>query len=108
MKYTLRCAGTVVDLALCDEIWAGSSCSAQYVRDTLAANPNATLIRVRFNTIGGDVIEGLDIYRSLVDHPARVEGYVTGLAASIGSVILCACDYVRMAKGAQIMIHNPY
>jgi ATP-dependent protease ClpP protease subunit len=98
----------VVDLALCDEISSGTSCSAQYVRDTLAANPTATLIRVRFNTVGGDVIEGLDIYRALVDHPARVEGYITGLAASIGSVILCACDYVRMAKGAQVMIHNPY
>lgn len=108
MKYTMLCAGSIIDLNICDEIWSGSSCSAQYVRDTLAANPKATLIRVRFNSVGGDVNEGLDIYRSLVDHPARVEGYITGLAASIASVILCACDHVRMAKGAQVMIHNPY
>lgn len=108
MKYTMLAAGTIVDLVICDEIWSGSSCSAQYVRDTLAATPDATLIRVRINSVGGDVIEGLDIYRSLSDHPARVEGYVTGLAASIASVVLCACDYVRIAKGGQVMIHNPY
>lgn len=108
MKYTLQCLGKVVDLAICDEISSGSPCSAKYVRDTLAANPDATLIRVRINSIGGDVIEGLDIYQALADHPARVEGYVTGLAASIASVVLCACDHIKMAKGAQIMIHNPY
>lgn len=108
MKYTMLASGTIVDLVICDEIWSGSSCSAQYVRDTLAATPDAALIRVRINSVGGDVIEGLDIYRSLSDHPARVEGYVTGLAASIASVVLCACDYVRIAKGGQVMIHNPY
>lgn len=108
MKYAIKAAGKIVDLEICDEIHSMSPCNAAYVREALKANPDATLIRVRFNSVGGDVDEGSDIYRSLVDHPARVEGYVTGLAASMASVILCACDYVRIAQGAEIMVHNPW
>ena len=36
----------------------------------------------------------------------QINGYVDGLAASIASVILMACDTVYMPKNALIMVHK--
>lgn len=48
------------------------------------------------------------IYNLLLNHPARVEGEVLGLAASMGSVIAMACDTLIMPENAMMMIHRPW
>lgn len=48
------------------------------------------------------------IYNLLRNHPARVEGEVLGLAASMGSVIAMACDTLIMPENAMMMIHRPW
>jgi ATP-dependent protease ClpP protease subunit len=53
------------------------------------------------------VFEGLTIANRLREHKARVNVTVDGVAASIASVIAMAGDQVTMARGSQMMIHNP-
>ncbi|MGN0126068.1 MAG: head maturation protease, ClpP-related [Rhodococcus sp. (in: high G+C Gram-positive bacteria)] len=64
-------------------------------------------IRVRINSPGGDVFEGIAILNALRAHPARVTTIVDGLAASAASFIAMAGDEIVIARNAEIMIHDP-
>lgn len=88
-----------------ESMWYGGV-SAKAVREKLKANANASTIRVRMNTRGGDVFAGLAIYNQLNEHKARVEIDVDALAASMGSVILMAGDDRRVSENALIMLHG--
>jgi ATP-dependent Clp protease protease subunit len=95
-----------VTLYLYDEIsWWGIQ-AEQFVKDL--GMITAGTIHLRFNTPGGSVFDGMSIYNAIKQHKAKVVGHVDGLAASISSVILMACDEVRMGEGGFIMIHEPW
>ena len=64
-------------------------------------------IDIYFNSGGGDVFAGLAIYNQLRRYAGHKVGYVDGMAASIASVIMFACDELHFATGAQAMIHKP-
>lgn len=66
----------------------------------------APKIRVRLNSPGGSVFEGIAIANALRAHPATVTVQVDGLAASIASVIAMAGDRVEMAPNSMLMIHE--
>lgn len=66
----------------------------------------ANEITLRVNSGGGSVFEGTAIYAALKRHPARVHGFVDGIAASAASFILMAADRVTMEKPAKLMIHD--
>lgn len=72
------------------------------------AKLTAPTLRVRINSPGGSVFDGLAIYNSLRRHPARVEVRVEGVAASIASVIALAGDHVAIEPSAFFMIHDPW
>lgn len=80
--------------------------TARGVRERLKSNANAKTIRLRINSEGGDVINGFAIYSMLVEHKARVEADIEGIAASVASVIAMAADEIRIASNAWMMIHN--
>src|SRR5690606_22209384 len=87
--------------------WMGTGISAErFVQDLQAIK--AQHIDVRINSVGGSVFEGNAIYNALVRHPARVETYIDGIAASIASVIAMAGERIHIAANAFIMIHNPH
>jgi ATP-dependent Clp protease protease subunit len=87
--------------------WYGGVSAGQFAKDLKALGPVDT-IDVRINSAGGDVFEGLAIYRQLVDHAARVVVHIDGLAASIASVIACAGDEIRISEAAYVMIHDAW
>lgn len=66
----------------------------------------APVIDVRFNSGGGFVWDGLDMYSALKGHPSRVEAAVTGVAASAASVVLMAADHIAVEQAAKVMIHR--
>lgn len=111
--HAFRVRGEASDLLEIDvyddigESWFGEGVTAKSIRATLRENKGAKTIKLRVNSRGGDVFDGLAIYSLLLDHPARVEADVDALAASMASVILMAADEVRLAPSAMIMIHNP-
>lgn len=63
-------------------------------------------INLRVNSPGGDVFDGLAIYNALANHPATVNVYVDGLAASAASFIAMAGDRVTMQPHSRMMIHD--
>lgn len=61
---------------------------------------------VRINSYGGDVFDGMTIYRRLVEHPANVTVHIDGIAASIASVIAMSGDKIVIAESGRLMIHD--
>lgn len=65
-------------------------------------------IKVRINSNGGNITEGLSIVSEMMASPAYVVAHVDGIAASMAAVILAAADRVTMNDYAKVMIHSPY
>jgi ATP-dependent protease ClpP protease subunit len=79
----------------------------QDIADYLGQLEGCEDIDIHFNSGGGDVFAGLAIYNQLKRYNGHKVGYVDGMAASIASVIMFACDELHFATGAQAMIHKP-
>jgi ATP-dependent Clp protease protease subunit len=91
------------------ESWWGDGVTAKKIADELKAlGGDVTEITVHINSYGGDVFDGLAIYRQLVDHKAKVTTHVDGIAASAASVVAMAGDTIHVANGGQIMIHDAW
>jgi len=93
------------EVMLYDEVggWYGATAD-QFIADLRGVTaPN---LRVRINSPGGSVFEGIAIANALRSHPANVTCQVDGIAASIASVIAMAGDRVEMAPNTMVMIHE--
>lgn len=65
-------------------------------------------IKLRINSYGGSVPDGLAIFNALKRHKAPVHTFVDGVAVSCASYIAMAGDKITMAKNAQMMVHAPW
>lgn len=65
-------------------------------------------VLVQFNSPGGEVSSGSEIYTMLRSYGGEVKGEITGLAASAASVIAMACDSLAISPTAQFMIHKAW
>ena len=111
-------AANVYQLYIYDEVtdvgsfnWATweyveSETSADYFREQLANIPDNATIELYINSNGGYVDEGTAIYNQLVRHKAHKVGYVDGVAYSVASLILMACDHIVMGLGTTMLVHN--
>ena len=79
-----------VELYLIGDIGAWGISAQQFARDLAEQAKAAKVIRLVLHSLGGDIMEGLAIYNMLLNHPARVEVTIAGIAASMGSVIAMA------------------
>lgn len=89
-----------------DELFGGVS-SARFAEDLVALG-NVDKIDLRIDSVGGDVWQGMAIYRLLADHPARVVAHVDGIAASISSAIAMAASEITIGEASMMMIHEPW
>jgi ATP-dependent Clp endopeptidase proteolytic subunit ClpP len=67
------------------------------------------VLELEINSPGGSVFDGYTIYqeiKSLQDRGVVVNATITGMAASMASVICMACDKVSMVKHGRMMIHD--
>lgn len=88
-------------------MWYEEDKCPQDIADFLNQLDGYENIDIYFNSGGGDVFAGLAIYNQLKRYSGHKVGYVDGMAASIASVIMFACDELHFATGAQAMIHKP-
>lgn len=98
----------VVDLYIIGDIGNWGISAQQFARDLVEHAKDVATIRVALHSLGGDIMEGLAIYNMLSNHPARVEIYIGGIAASMGSVIAMAGDVVYIPENGWIMVHKPW
>lgn len=85
--------------------WFGGVTAKDFYADLRELGSVETL-NVRINSMGGEVFEGLAIYRHLAEHKARKVVHVDGIAASIASIIAMAGSEIHIAEAGRIMIHD--
>ena len=76
------------------------------VKDFLDANGGKP-VTFLINTPGGSVFGGTEIANMIIGHDADTTAIVTGIAASVGSLIAAACTKVCMMEASMVMIHGP-
>lgn len=103
-SFDVRAASGATEIDLYDEVgfWGVNA------KDFRSRLKDAGDVVLRINSPGGDVFDGLAIFNDLVAHKGKVRVEVTGLAASIASVIAMAGDEIAIADNAFFMIHNAW
>lgn len=89
------------------DAWCAEDVCPQDIADFMNQIEADAELTVYINSDGGDVFAGIAIHSILSRHTGHKKGIVDGIAASIASVILMACDEIVMSSGAQLMIHKP-
>jgi ATP-dependent Clp protease, protease subunit len=82
--------------------------SALTVKQALDEAGEYSKIRVRINSPGGDVFEGLAIHSLLIGQSKPVECYIDGIAASSASLIAMAGSKRVMGVGSMLMVHRAW
>ena len=80
----------------------------EFLRD-LQTVEGCSNVTIRMNSYGGDAVVGIVIHnrlRELAANGTHLTCVVDGVAMSAGSVIMCACDTVRVNPSSLVMIHN--
>jgi len=110
--YSLRASGEAdqrtIEVYVYGEIGTWGITANQFVRDLAALDDGTSPIVVAFNSIGGDLFDGLAIHNALSRLGERCTGRVDALAASAASVAVCGAHRVVVAENAMLMIHNPW
>lgn len=110
--YTLRASGEAeqrnIEVFVYGEIGAWGVTANQFVQDLRALDDGVSPVVVAFNSIGGDLFDGLAMHNALSRLGERCTGRIDALAASAASVAVCGAHRVVIAANAMVMIHNPW
>lgn len=110
--YTFQASGEAeqrnIEIFVYGEIGAWGVTANQFVQDLRAVDDGVSPVIVAFNSIGGDLFDGLAIHNALSRLGERCTGRIDALAASAASVAVCGAHRVVIAANAMLMIHNPY
>lgn len=63
-------------------------------------------VTLRVHSEGGSAFEAVAIHSLLRNYPGVVDVQIDGLAASAGSIVAAAGDYVGISPGGQVFIHD--
>jgi ATP-dependent protease ClpP protease subunit len=77
-------------------------------KDFRAKLKGAGDVVLKINSPGGSVFDGIAIYNDLKAHKGNVRVEITGIAASIASIIAMAGNEIAIAENAMMMIHNAW
>ena len=110
--YSLKASGEAetrsIEVYVYGEIGTWGITANQFVRDLAALDDGVSPIVVAFNSVGGDLFDGLAIHNALSRLGERCTGRVDALAASAASVAVSGAHKVVIASNAMLMIHNPW
>lgn len=95
-----------------DDKWYDTDVAPNNIRDALNDMGTVGTLNLRVNSYGGSCVAGNTIV-NLIDNykrktGARVHAYIDGIAASMGSGVVMAADYIFMAENAIFMVHKPF
>jgi ATP-dependent Clp protease protease subunit len=94
-----------IDGVISTDSWWGDEATPQQLRDELKTVTGDKL-EVIINSPGGDVWAGVAMHDALKSIDQEVTVKVSGVAASIASVIAMAGDKIVMTPGSTMMIHR--
>ncbi|MBO7686717.1 MAG: ATP-dependent Clp protease proteolytic subunit [Kiritimatiellae bacterium] len=90
------------------DTWYGRQIGPDSISEFLADCAPGERVKIEINSTGGYVVPGLAIANSIKNSKAHVVAHVVGLAASMASVVMCACDEIQLEEGSFVMIHHPW
>jgi ATP-dependent protease ClpP protease subunit len=91
-----------------DALYGAGITGADFVRELNAIeNSGYHKCEVWINSIGGSVMDGMDIYNSIINSKIEVNTRCVGIAASISGIIFQAGKNRIMNDYALLMMHNP-
>lgn len=94
------------EILLYDEIGYWGVTAKDFVLALAQIGPEKS-VKLRINSPGGDVFDGLAIYNAIKAR-GNVACVVDGVAASAASFIACAGGSLAMAEQSMLMIHNAW
>jgi ATP-dependent protease ClpP protease subunit len=97
---------TEAEVLIYDEIGIMGITAGDFVNELREVK--ASKITLRINSSGGDVFDAIAIYNNLRSHPANIEVYIDGIAASAASFIAMAGETVIMSPHSQMMVHDAH
>jgi ATP-dependent protease ClpP protease subunit len=103
-KFVAQSTNSATEIELYDEI-GGWGVNAKDFRAKLKGAGDVVL---KINSPGGSVFDGVAIYNDLKAHKGNVRVEITGIAASIASIIAMAGNEIAIAENAMMMIHNAW
>ncbi|WP_447902750.1 head maturation protease, ClpP-related [Pseudomonas serbica] len=110
--YALQASGEaterVIEVFVYGEIGGWGITANQFVQDLRAMDDGISPVIAAFNSIGGDLFDGLAMHNALSRLGERCTGRIDALAASAASVAVCGAHRVVIASNAMLMIHNPW
>lgn len=101
-------AERVIEVFVYGEIGTWGITANQFVQDLRAMDDGVSPVIAAFNSIGGDLFDGLAMHNALSRLGERCTGRIDALAASAASVAVCGAHKVVIAANAMLMIHNPW
>ena len=103
-KYQL--IGEIADFDYHSDLW--DFCGPKSLKAFLAGLKVGEKAVIEINSPGGLVIAGIEMANAIKNSKAHLTAHVTGIAASMASVIACACDEIQMEEASFLMIHDPW
>lgn len=86
----------------------GDFCSPRSLKAFLDDLDEGDEAEIEINSPGGLVILGVEMANAIKNRKNKIVAHVTGIAASMASVIACACDEIVMEEASFMMIHDPW
>lgn len=88
--------------------WDYWGTTALRFREDLKSNaPGANTLEMEIDSPGGIITEGIAMANAVMEQDATIHTYVSGEAASMGSVLLMAGDKMFIPANAMVMVHKP-
>lgn len=87
--------------------WFGLDCISPNNVKKVFDDANGEDVEVTLTTNGGSVFAGQEIYDIIKSYSGKKSVKISGLVASIGTLITCAFDEVSISSVGTFMIHNP-
>ncbi len=92
-----------------DPIYGAGITGSDFVRELNAIENMAyPKCEVWINSVGGSVMDGMDIYNAITNSKIEITTKCVGIAASIAGVIFQAGDKRVMNDYSLLMMHNPF
>ena len=80
----------------------------RFALELAALDGTCNLIKIRINSSGGDVLQGMSIVSAMISINTPIHIYIDGIAASMSAVIAVCGNKIHMQDFAKLMIHDPY
>ncbi len=103
-KYLLN--GVIADFEYHSDFF--DVCSPKGLKKFLGTLDEGEKAEIEINSPGGYVVYGCEMANAIKNSKAHLIAHVTGMAASMASVIACACDEIVMEEASFMMIHDPW